>query len=58
MEARVEGDLDALDEMLAPDYVSHSRLVAGQQPGREGENGRSPNSLPPSPTAVYSSRTR
>jgi serine phosphatase RsbU (regulator of sigma subunit)/predicted ester cyclase len=37
MEARVEGDLDALDEMLAPDYVSHSRLVAGQQPGREGE---------------------
>ena len=37
MEARVEGELDALDEMLAPDYVSHSRLVAGQQPGREGE---------------------
>jgi hypothetical protein len=23
--------------MLAPDYVSHSRLVAGQPPGREGE---------------------
>jgi ketosteroid isomerase-like protein len=24
MEARVEGDLDALDEMLAPDFVSHT----------------------------------
>jgi hypothetical protein len=25
MEARVEGDLDALDEMLAPDFVSHTK---------------------------------
>jgi ketosteroid isomerase-like protein len=58
MEARVEGDLDALDEMLTPDFVSHTKLVAGQPPGREGENGRSPNSLPPSPTAAYSSKTR
>jgi predicted ester cyclase len=23
--------------MLAPDFVSHTKLVAGQQPGREGE---------------------
>jgi ketosteroid isomerase-like protein len=37
MEARVRGDLDALDEMLTPDYVSHTKLVPGQQPGREGE---------------------
>jgi serine phosphatase RsbU (regulator of sigma subunit)/predicted ester cyclase len=37
MEARVEGDLDALDEMLTPDYVSHTKLVPGQPPGREGE---------------------
>jgi serine phosphatase RsbU (regulator of sigma subunit)/predicted ester cyclase len=37
MEARVEGDWDALDEMLAPDFVSHTKLVAGQPPGREGE---------------------
>jgi hypothetical protein len=37
IEARVEGDLDALDEMLAPDFVSHTKLVAGQPPGREGE---------------------
>jgi serine phosphatase RsbU (regulator of sigma subunit)/predicted ester cyclase len=37
MEARVEGDLDALDEMLAPDFVSHTKLVAGQPPGRDGE---------------------
>jgi predicted ester cyclase len=37
MEARVEGDLDALDEMLTPDYITHTKLVAGQPPGREGE---------------------
>jgi ketosteroid isomerase-like protein len=37
MQARVGGDLDALDEMLAPDFVSHTKLVAGQPPGREGE---------------------
>jgi len=37
MEARVEGDLDALDEMLAPDFVTHTKLVPGQPPGRKGE---------------------
>jgi predicted ester cyclase len=37
MEARVRGDVDALDEMLTPDFVSHTRLVPDQPPGREGE---------------------
>ena len=37
MEARVMGDVDALDEMLTPDFVSHTRLVPDQPPGREGE---------------------
>jgi predicted ester cyclase len=37
MEARVKGDWDALVEMLAPDFVSHTKLVAGQPSGREGE---------------------
>src|ERR687886_208310 len=37
MEARVKGDLDALDEMMSPDYVSHTKLVVDQPPGREGE---------------------
>jgi ketosteroid isomerase-like protein len=37
MEARVKGDLDALDEMLTPDFVTHTKLLPGQQPGREGE---------------------
>src|SRR5215217_5691973 len=36
MEARVEGDLDALDEMLAPDFVTHTKLVPGQPPGGKG----------------------
>jgi serine phosphatase RsbU (regulator of sigma subunit)/ketosteroid isomerase-like protein len=35
-EARVKSDLDALDKMLAPDFVSHTKTVPGQQPGREG----------------------
>jgi ketosteroid isomerase-like protein len=30
LEARVaERDLDALDEMLAPDFVNHNRLLSG-----------------------------
>jgi hypothetical protein len=28
--ARVEADLDALDEMMAPDYVSHAKLLPDQ----------------------------
>jgi predicted ester cyclase len=37
MEARVKGDLDALDEMMTHDYVSHAKLLPDQQPDREGE---------------------
>jgi serine phosphatase RsbU (regulator of sigma subunit) len=33
---RRKADIDALDEMMAPDYVSHSKLLPDQQPGREG----------------------
>jgi serine phosphatase RsbU (regulator of sigma subunit)/predicted ester cyclase len=32
----VKADLDALDQMLAPDFVSHHKRLPGQQPGREG----------------------
>jgi ketosteroid isomerase-like protein len=35
-EARAETDLDELDEMLAPDFVCHTRIFPGQPPGREG----------------------
>jgi serine phosphatase RsbU (regulator of sigma subunit)/predicted ester cyclase len=35
LEAHAKGDLDALEEMLAPDFIAHSRLP-GQVPGREG----------------------
>src|SRR5215210_1120175 len=34
-EAEDKGDLDALEELLAPDFVDHS-LLPGQVPGREG----------------------
>jgi serine phosphatase RsbU (regulator of sigma subunit)/predicted ester cyclase len=36
LEARVKGDLDAVDEMLPPDFINHTELLPGQEPGREG----------------------
>jgi ketosteroid isomerase-like protein len=30
LQARVKGDVDAVDEMLAPDYVSHTTQNPGQ----------------------------
>jgi hypothetical protein len=35
IEAQDKGDLETLDELLAPDFVDHS-LLLGQEPGREG----------------------
>jgi ketosteroid isomerase-like protein len=33
--ALVKGDLDTMDEMMAPDYVSHTPFLPEQEPGRE-----------------------
>jgi predicted ester cyclase len=33
---RGKADIDALDEMMAPDFVSHSKLLPGHKPDREG----------------------
>jgi serine phosphatase RsbU (regulator of sigma subunit)/predicted ester cyclase len=36
MEARVvKRDLDAVDQVLAPDFINHNKLVPGQEPDRE-----------------------
>ena len=35
LEAHAKGDLDTLEEMLAPDFVDHN-LIPGQEPGRDG----------------------
>ncbi len=35
MEARAKADLNAIEEMMAPDFISYG-LLPGQQPGREG----------------------
>jgi serine phosphatase RsbU (regulator of sigma subunit)/predicted ester cyclase len=35
LEAHAKGDLDTLEQMLAPDFVNHN-LIPGQRPGREG----------------------
>src|SRR5215210_6840824 len=34
-EARTKADLSAIEEMMAPDFISHG-MLPGQQPGREG----------------------
>jgi serine phosphatase RsbU (regulator of sigma subunit)/predicted ester cyclase len=36
MEARVMGDVDALEEMLPPGFVSHTKLLPEEVQGREG----------------------
>jgi predicted ester cyclase len=36
VEAQVKGDLDAMDELMAPDFINHTKLLPGQQPDREG----------------------
>src|SRR5215213_11825117 len=36
MEARVKGDVDALEEMLPSDFISHTKLLPKEEPGREG----------------------
>src|ERR687897_819062 len=35
MAVRIKGDLDATDEMIAPHFVNHNRLLPGQQSDRE-----------------------
>ena len=35
LDAQSTGDLETLDELLAPDFVDHN-LLPGQEPGREG----------------------
>src|SRR5918993_3535558 len=35
LQAHASGDVDTVDEMLAPHFVDHN-LIPGQQPGREG----------------------
>jgi serine phosphatase RsbU (regulator of sigma subunit) len=34
--SRGKADLDALDKILAPEFVSYAKRLPGQQPGREG----------------------
>ncbi len=36
MEARVKGDVDALEEMMTPDFVSHTKLLPEEVQSRQG----------------------
>jgi predicted ester cyclase len=37
IEAKIKGDLDAMGEVMTPEYVNHTGLLPGQEPGPEGE---------------------
>ena len=36
LEARVKGNLEAMAEMMAPDFLNHIKLLPDEEPGREG----------------------
>jgi predicted ester cyclase len=36
LEARVTGDVDAVEKMLAPNFVNHTKVLPNEVPGREG----------------------
>jgi predicted ester cyclase len=36
LEARVMGDVEAVEKMLAPDFVNHTKVLPEEEPGREG----------------------
>jgi hypothetical protein len=37
LEARVVGDVDAVEKLLAPDFVNHTKVLPDEEPGRQGE---------------------
>jgi serine phosphatase RsbU (regulator of sigma subunit)/predicted ester cyclase len=37
LEAQVKGDMEAMDEMMTPGFVGHSKLLPDQDPTREGQ---------------------
>jgi hypothetical protein len=37
LEAHFKGDLDAMDEMMTPEFVSHTKLLPDQEPTCEGQ---------------------
>jgi serine phosphatase RsbU (regulator of sigma subunit)/predicted ester cyclase len=37
LEAQVQGDLEAMDQMMAPDFAGHTKLLPDQEPDREGK---------------------
>jgi predicted ester cyclase len=36
LEARVEGDVDAVGKMLSPNFVNHTKVLPDEEPGRQG----------------------
>ena len=55
LEATARADLDAMDEMIAPEFADRS-LMPGQEPDREGSRTRRRTAGPCAPWATRSRR--
>ena len=55
LEAHGKGDLDAIEQMMTPDFVDHS-LAPSQEPDREGYKRQVAEMPPPSPTSHHHRR--
>ena len=60
LEAHAKGDLDALEELLAPDLSTTTCFPAKSPPARPARAtcSQPPSIMPPSPTVATSSRSR
>ena len=58
LEARVMGDVDAVEKMLAPTSSTTLKCFPMKSPAAKASSKRSLNTILLSPTPVYSSRTR
>ena len=53
-QARAEADLDAMEEMMAPGFISHPLF---QNPTARATSGKSPGTSPLFPTSASSSKS-
>jgi hypothetical protein len=58
LEARIKGDLDTVYEMMTPTSSATLNCFPTKSLPAKATYGRPPNSMLPSPTAAYTSRSR
>jgi hypothetical protein len=57
LEAHTKGDLDAMEEMLAPNFVDHNLLPPANGLAAKATCGHTPSIMLPTPTPAMSSRS-